>query len=140
MSRPLYLLGKGPRYRLDRRMSGPRANEGDLRRRILSLVGLEFRPLGGQHKYRIHFTITYLLYTLPLVVIKIETEDGSKKRQREVPMLKSVLQYRPLHPNIQYTTEKQINNKLNYLDITIENTIYSPSTCTENQPPLTYHT
>jgi hypothetical protein len=28
-----------------------------------------------------------------------------------------------LHPNIQYTIEKQTNDKLNYLDITNENTL-----------------
>jgi hypothetical protein len=30
--------------------------------------------------------------------------------------------FNSVHPNIQYTMEKQIANKLNYLDVTIENT------------------
>jgi hypothetical protein len=39
-------------------------------------------------------------------------------------------EFNSIHPNSQYTTEKQINNKLNYLDITTKNThnIFTPST------------
>jgi hypothetical protein len=34
----------------------------------------------------------------------------------------TLTEFNSIHPNIQYTIEKQINNKLNYLDTSTENT------------------
>jgi hypothetical protein len=46
-------------------------------------------------------------------------------------------EFNSIHPNIQYTIEKQINNKLNYLDITIENSHNTPTFSTHRKPTTT---
>jgi hypothetical protein len=58
--RPLYPLGKSPRYPLDRRLDGPHSRS--VRRgeeKILALPGLELRPLGrtacSQSLYRLRY-------------------------------------------------------------------------------------
>jgi hypothetical protein len=58
MPRPLYPLGKGPHYPVDRRLAGPQSRSGRRsKRKFLSLPGLELRPFGrparSQSVYRL---------------------------------------------------------------------------------------
>jgi hypothetical protein len=46
-------------------------------------------------------------------------------------------EFNSIHPNIQYTIEKERNNKLNYLDITIDNTPNTPTFSICRKPTTT---
>jgi hypothetical protein len=58
-----------------------------------------------------HNIIDYYRYVYDILVIYNEDNTDIDNTLREL---------NTIHPNIQYTIEKQKNNKLNYLDISIE--------------------
>jgi hypothetical protein len=60
-----------------------------------------------------HHIIDYYIYVDDILIIYNEDYTSIED---------TLAEFNSNHPNIQYTIEKQINNKLNYLDISIENT------------------
>jgi nucleoside-specific outer membrane channel protein Tsx len=87
------------------------------------VVSLEWGPLQKDH------ILDYYRYVDDILIIYNKTYSN----------IQDTLNYfNSIHPNIKYTIETQIDNKLNYLDINIENTnntftfnIYRKSTTTD---------
>jgi hypothetical protein len=60
-----------------------------------------------------HHIIDYYRYVDEILIVYKEDHTNIEDTLNE---------FNSIHPNIQYTMERQINNKQNYLDISIENT------------------
>jgi hypothetical protein len=83
---PLYPLGKGPRYPLDRRLVGPQSRVDAVEKRtFLPVPGLELRPLGRPARSMSLYRLSYTASTLILLVkqaacnLKMEAICSSEK-------------------------------------------------------------